>query len=237
LKLAEQGKSASFDCKQTLVDGLKKLPNVTTIRLAFAFQKMLFTTDKERLSPLRRYSDVEWVSRRRRNWKREAEQPHLDLKVVSNLLAAINESGVRIEELDFWRDYISIPLNAFNFGGRFQELSGMFTCLTSLTIKISRSGMENEPDVRSFRKLLTMAKGLRKLHLCIDFANHNDSFDGKETRTKFLRMLVDEFRLASMREIKWTDAPRLFGPMWDDMSEYNPPWPGSAWIFERIESR
>ena len=58
-KLVEESKAESFDGKQTLVDGLRKLPNVKTIRLIFAFQKRLFTTDKEHMSPLRRYSDAE----------------------------------------------------------------------------------------------------------------------------------------------------------------------------------
>jgi hypothetical protein len=39
LKPVEEGKSGSFDEVGILAEGLKKLPNMATIRLAFAFQK------------------------------------------------------------------------------------------------------------------------------------------------------------------------------------------------------
>jgi hypothetical protein len=38
----------------------------------------------------------------------------IGVKDMRNLLDAIGQGGAGIEELDFWQDYISVPLNGFN---------------------------------------------------------------------------------------------------------------------------
>ena len=101
------------------------------------------------------------------------------VKDIGNLVEAIIQSGVRIEELDFWQDYISIPLSAFNCEGRFGDLSIIFSRLTKFTIKVAKWSMQDLSDVLSFRKLLAMAKELRELHLCMDDTDHSISVQEK----------------------------------------------------------
>ena len=142
LKVVEEAKSSGFDEGRALMEGLKTLPTVKTVRLAFAFQKRWLVTHEDFMSPLRMYSDVEWVSR-----QEEPLRAQIDGEQMGRLLDAIIQSGTNIEELDLWQDYISVPLNVFNFGERFEQLSVIFSRLTRLTIRVSWSSMENMLDV------------------------------------------------------------------------------------------
>lgn len=196
LKLMQDERSTSFDMVQTLAQGLQKLPSVKSIRLAFAFQHRRFKTQRIPMSPLRMYSDIEWVSRTRNPWN-----VCMDMKDMKNLMEAIIQSGVHIQELDFWQDYISVPLSGIYFEERFDDLSVIFSRLTSLTITISRSSMNDSSDVLSFRKLLAEAKRLKKLHLRLG-GPHIGSGD---ERSENLSMLVDGLGLSP----RWTEAPRL----------------------------
>ncbi|KFZ04043.1 hypothetical protein V502_10453 [Pseudogymnoascus sp. VKM F-4520 (FW-2644)] len=164
LEVVKEAKSSAFDEGRALTEGLRKLPLVKTVRLAFAFQKGSLITHEERMSPLRMYSDVEYVSRQNEIWDATINEEQM-----GKLLDAITKSGAHIEELDLWQDYITVPLSAFKFEERFNELSVIFSRLTRLTIRISLpTGMlsvENQKDVTAFRKLLASAKKLRQFHL------------------------------------------------------------------------
>jgi hypothetical protein len=59
-----------------------------------------------------------------------------------------NICEVHIGELDLWQDYISAPLNAFNFGERLADLSVTFSRLTCLTIRIVKWSIEELADAR-----------------------------------------------------------------------------------------
>ncbi|KAE9375176.1 hypothetical protein N431DRAFT_369389 [Stipitochalara longipes BDJ] len=229
LKLVEELKAGSFDRDEVriLADGMKKLPNLRTIRLAFAFQQQGLVTDRERMSPLKRYSDVEYVTRTPVSWK--IQRRLVDERMVRNILDTITLSGVYIEELDLWRDYISVPLNAFNLEERFDGYSAIFSRLTSLTIKVAQSSMESASDLGGFRKLLGMAKGLRRLHLSVDGPEVHSHREKMPT----LRLLVEDSTMAQLREAKWVEQPDLLGPSRIEMFEYDPPWPGTVWILER----
>lgn len=226
-KLVDEGKSESFhsDEVQILTEGLKKLPNVGTIRLAFAFQKRLLVTDKERMSPLRRYSDVEWISREAGRWR--AQRPVIDDSHVRNILEAISRSGVLIEVLDLWQDFISVAPSAFNFKEPLEDLSAIFSRLRTFTLKIPESSTGNLSDLRAFRELLANAKGLRELHLCID----GKASMLREEKRDTLKLLVEDHILAQMREVEWVGRPRMLGNPYVGF-DYESPWPGTVWIFE-----
>jgi len=230
LKLVEEFKAGSFDHDEVriLTEGMKRLPNLRTVRLAFAFQKQRLTTDREMMSPLRRYTDVEYVTRTPVRWM---DQRHMaDERMVKNISEAIMQSGVCIEELDLWRDCISIPLSAFNFESRLVECDFIFSRLAYLTIKFSHSSMESASDLGCFWKLLGVAKRLRKLQLSID----GIVVPSKEKRSS-LRFLIGGLMITQFRELEWVDQPHMFGPTRLGMCEYDPPWPGTVWILERRE--
>lgn len=42
---------------------------------------------------------------------------------MRNIVEAIRQSGAGVENLDFWRDDISVPLNVFNMGEGLEDLS------------------------------------------------------------------------------------------------------------------
>ncbi|OBT71299.1 hypothetical protein VF21_09948 [Pseudogymnoascus sp. 05NY08] len=189
LEIVKEAKSSAFDEGRALTERLRKLPSVKTVRLAFAFQKGWLVTREERMSPLRMYSDVEWVRRQKKPWDATINGEHMGM-----LLDAITKSGAHIEELDLWQDYITVPLSAFKFKERFDELSVIFSRLTRLTIRISKSSLENQTDVTAFRMLLALAKKLRQIHLCVNPWASEDH----------LKKLVDHSTLAQMRMIKST---------------------------------
>jgi hypothetical protein len=226
LKLVEEFKAGSFgrDEMSILAEGMKKLPNLRTIKLAFAFQKHRLV--KERMSPLKRYTDVEYVYRTPVHGR--AQRHLIDEKMLRNILDAIIQSGANVEELDFWQDYISVPLSAFNIEEQITDYSAIFSGLTSLTIKVSHSSMESSSDLRCFRKLLAMAKGLRKLHLSIDGLEVHS----QENKRPTLRLLVGDAVMAHFREVEWENQPDLLGPTRAGLFEYDPPWPGTVWILE-----
>jgi hypothetical protein len=228
LKLVEEFKAGSFDRDEVsiLAEGMKKLPNLRIVGLAFAFQKHRLV--KERMSPLRRYTDVDYVYRTPVHGR--AQRHLIDEKMVNNILNAIIQSGAKVEELDFWQDYISVPLSAFNIEEQLADHSAIFGGLTTLTIKVSQSSMESSSDLRCFRKLLAMAKGLGKLHLSID----GPEVQSQERKRPVLRLLVGDAMMAHFREVVWDNQPDLLGPTKAGMFEYDPPWPGTVWILEKL---
>jgi len=107
---------------------------------------------------------VEWV--RPDGWK--PWETLVDAKHVTNIFEANVQSGARIEKLDFWKDYMSVPLEAFDLGESFEEPAFALAHLTKLTIRILRSSLGNASAVLSFRKVLESAKFLKEVRLCID---------------------------------------------------------------------
>lgn len=218
LEVVKEEKSSAFDEGLALTEGLRKLPSVKCVRLAFAFQKGWLVTREERMSPLRMYSDIEWVSRRKGPWDATIHGDQL-----GRLLDSITKSGAHIEQLDLWQDYISVPLSAFKFKERFDELSVIFSRLTRLTIRISKSSLENQNDVTAFRKLLALAKKLMQFHLCVNPWASEDH----------LQKLVDFSTLARMRKIELTRLlPTLLSTGRSSIDWRDPAWPGTVWIFE-----
>lgn len=221
LEVVKEAKSSAFDESRALTEGLRKLPSVKTVRLAFAFQKGWLVTREERMSPLRMYSDVEWVRRQKKPWDATINGEHMGI-----LLDSITKSGANIEELDLWQDYITVPLSAFKFKERFDELSVIFSRLTRFTIRISKSSLEKQKDVTAFRNLLAFAKKLRQFHLCI-----NPRFTYWESQD-YLQELVGHSILARMRKIECTGRPTLLTTGRSSIDSFDPVYPGTVWIFE-----
>lgn len=217
LEVVKEAKSSAFDEGRALTEGLRKLPLVKTVRLAFAFQRGWLVTREEHISPLRMYSDIEWVTRQKHPWDATINEEQM-----GRLLDAITKSGAYIEELDLWQDYITIPLSVFKFEKRFDELSVIFSRLTRLTIRISKSSLENQKDVAAFRKLVALAKNLRQFHLCINPYVSED----------YLQELVDYSTLARMRKIQCIGQPTLLSTGRSSISWYDPVHPGTVQIFE-----
>ncbi|KFX99339.1 hypothetical protein O988_03928 [Pseudogymnoascus sp. VKM F-3808] len=217
LEVVKEAKSSAFDEYRTLTEVLRKLPSVKTVRLAFAFQKGWLVNRVERLSPLRMYSDIEWVSRQRDpTWVATITDEQM-----GKFLSAITKSGAYIEELDLWQDYITVPLSAFKFKTRFNELSVIFSRLTRLSIRIPESSIKNEKDITAFQKLLALATKLRQFNLCINHRAH--------WSVDYNMDLVGHTALARMQIIECTDRPflRSTSTAYDD-----PRWPGTVWIYE-----
>ncbi|KAL5347269.1 hypothetical protein ACLOAV_007578 [Pseudogymnoascus australis] len=218
LEVVREAKSSGFDEGKALTEGLRKLPSVKTARLGFAFQKGWLVTHEERMSPLRMYSDVEWVSRYKDPWDAKITGEQMGI-----LLDAITQSGAHIEELELWQDCITVPLSAFNFKKRFDELAVLFSRLTRLTIRVSLASLENKRDTTAFRKLLALAVNLRELHLCINpSVRFRDSY----------QELVDHSTLARMRMLEFDDCPTLLSTGRKLMCHREREYPGTAWIFE-----
>lgn len=217
LEVVKEAKSSAFDEGRALTEGLRKLPMVKTVRLAFAFQRGWLVTREERISPLRMYSDIEWVTRQKHPW-----DAMVNGEQMGRLLDAITKSGAHIEELDLWQDYITVPLSAFKFKERFDELSVIFSRLTRLTIRISKSSLEKQKDVAAFRKLVALAKNLRQFHLCINPYVSEDN----------LQELVDYSTLARMRKIQCIGRPTLLSTGRSPIDWYDPAHPGTVQIFE-----
>lgn len=173
------------------------------------------------MSPLRKYSDVEWISHKGKFWKAE-----LDVKDMRNILEAIPRSEAGIEALDFWRDDISVPLDIFNLGEPFEDLySELFSRLRTITVKVPKSSLEDSSAACSVRRLLAMATKLGKLYLCIDGPLESSDNEKRED----LRLLIDGPTLARMRESGLTRRPNARGSLWTRFEyDYDPPWRGSA---------
>ncbi|OBT65610.1 hypothetical protein VE03_05555 [Pseudogymnoascus sp. 23342-1-I1] len=218
LEVVREAESSGFDEGRALAEGLRKLPSVKTVRLAFAFQREWMVSREERMSPLRMYSDVEWVSRQQnKHW-----DPMVNGEQLGVLLDAIAKSGARIEELELWQDYITVPLSAFKFEERFDELAILFSRLTKLTIAISKASLENEKDTTAFRKLLSLATKLRQLQLCINPRVSRNS----------LQELVDDSTLARMRMMERTWQPLVLMSTGQSVLPYQQENPGTLWVFE-----
>ena len=228
LKLVEEFKAGSFNRDEVsiLTEGMKRLPNLKIVRLAFAFQKQCLTTDQERMSPSRRYSDAEFVTRTLIPWT--AQRYLVDGIMVKNIMAAIERSGADVEELDLWQDYISVPLGAFNFEDKAVDYDLIFSRLNRLTIKFSHSSIESSSDLKCFQRLLGKAQRIQELRLSIDGRNAIE-----ERRRLSLRLLLGDLIIAQFREMEWAEQPVRFGPTRLDFCEYKPPWPGLVWILER----
>lgn len=218
LEVVREAKSSGFDEGRALTEGLRKLPSVKTVRLGFAFQKGWLVTHEERMSPLRMYSDVERVSRQKDPWNAKINGEQMGI-----LLDGITQSGAHIEELELWQDYITVPLSAFKFEERFDELAALFSRLTRLTIRVSKASLENKEDTTAFRKLLALATNLREFHLCINpWVWIGDSY----------LELVDHSTLARMRMIECGDWPILLSTGRRLIHHREKEYPGTAWIFE-----
>lgn len=165
LKLVQEQNDGGLDEVRKLAEGLKRLPNVNKIKLGFPFQKSYLLTDSERLSPLWRTSDVQWMSRSGDYWKAK-----ISVKQMGDIFESMEVGGVCVEELGFWQDDIRVPLSAFNFNTTqiFKHAVSLFRQLRSLSIQFSRSDLRSSEDISSFRELLCTATGMRKLHICID---------------------------------------------------------------------
>jgi hypothetical protein len=137
---------------------------------------------------------------------------------MGRLLDAITKSGAHIEELDLWQDYITVPLSAFRFEERFDELSVIFSRLTRLSIRVCETFITNEKDITAFQKLLALATKLRQFNLCI-----NRSYRGNQIA------LVGHTALARMQLIKCIQSP--FRQCTYAGSD-EPSWSGTVWIYE-----
>lgn len=204
LKLVEE--QNSFDEVATFAEGLRKLPNVRTVRLAFSFQWQHLLTKRTRMSPLRMYSDVELIRQKKSDSKTE-----IPMQCIRTIFEAITKSGVEIKGLDFWQDDISVPLYVFNFKEGFEDLPIIFSRLTSLTIKVSISSMCNLSDVLSFRSLLERARELRKLHLWIDIP----ATKTYESERDDLILLFEDLTVPQLRELDstWPRPPDTTEPL------------------------